>query len=77
MALYKYGNQLALSEHAAFDTVLTPGTIAANSGIYVCVGCGDEDACNKDNPLPSQNHRQHAPHQGAIRWKLLVCAVQK
>ncbi len=59
MALYKYGDKLVRSDSDAFDAVLTPGTIAVNSGIYRCTGCGDEDACNKGNPLPSQNHRQH------------------
>lgn len=77
MALYQDGNKLTHKVHAAFDAELKPGTIAANSGIYRCVGCGDEDACNKNNPLPSQNHRQHSPQQGAIRWQLLVCAVQQ
>jgi hypothetical protein len=77
MASYKHGEYLHQNQHEEFDRVLTPGTIAANSGIYRCVGCGDEVACNKDNPLPSQNHRQHNPNQGAIRWKLLVFAIQQ
>ena len=76
MAQYKYGNLLAQNNHEAFDTELTPGTIAPNSGIYRCTACGDENACNKGNPLPPQNHKQHSPSQGAIRWKLLVFAVQ-
>jgi hypothetical protein len=77
MALYKDGNSLTHSNHTAFDAVLTPGTVVANSGIYRCVSCGDECACNKNNPLPPQNHHQHGQSQGAIRWKLLVCAQQK
>lgn len=77
MALYQDGSKLHHAPQSAFDAVLTPGTIAVNSGIYRCEGCGDEDACNKGNPLPSQNHRQHSALQGLIRWKLLVAAVQQ
>jgi len=74
MAQYKYGEHLHKSDHEAYDHELTPGTIVSNSGIYRCVGCGDEYACNKNNPLPPQNHHQHSTAQGAIRWKLLVFA---
>lgn len=75
MALYKYGNLLAQSTHANFDAERKPGDIVPDSGIYRCVNCGDEIAANKGNPLPPQNHHQHA--QGSpIKWKLLVCSVQ-
>ena len=77
MALYKNGDLLKHSDHAAFDAILNSGTQAENSGIYRCVGCGDEIAANKGNPLPPQNHHQHAPGQGSIRWQLLVFPVQK
>lgn len=77
MALYKYGNQLQHHQHAAFDSDHAPGTVVANSGIYRCTTCGDEIAANKNNPLPPQNHHQHTPGSGAIRWRLLVCAVQQ
>lgn len=77
MALYKNGNLLQQSQHQNFDAIHTPGTIVPDSGIYRCVVCGDECACNKQNPLPPQNHHQHAPNQGPIRWQLLVCAVQR
>ena len=76
MALYKHGNYLVQDNHAAFDAEETPGTVVNNSGIYRCVNCGDEIAANKGNPLPPQNHHQHA-NQQPIRWKLLVCAVQR
>lgn len=77
MAQYKYGQYLYKSEHAAYDIVYKPGEICPDSGIYRCEGCGDEIASNKNNPFPPQNHPQHAPGQGAIRWKLLVFAQQK
>lgn len=76
MAQYKYGQHLNQSENVAYDTEHTPGTVVTNSGIYRCKNCGDEIAANKDNPLPPQNHHQHA-NQTPIRWQLLVWAQQK
>lgn len=77
MALYKHGQHLQQSNDAAFDATYTPGTTAPHSGIYRCTNCGDEDACNAGNPLPPQNHRQHNPARGQIRWQLLVYPVQQ
>lgn len=74
MAQYKHGQFLQQSNHAAFDVEHQPGAIAPDSGIYRCTNCGDEYACNKGNPLPPQNHKQHPPNTGPIRWKLLVFA---
>src|SRR6266566_4233355 len=70
MAMYKYGNYLQQNNHSAFDSVHTPGTGTPDSGIYRCEACGDEVASNKGNPLPPQNHHQHSPGLGAIRWRL-------
>ncbi len=72
MALYKNGNELTHSQEQRFDTAHPPGTKAPYSGIYICTNCRDEAACNAGDPLPPQNHRQHAPQKGDIRWKLLV-----
>ncbi len=77
MALYKYASYLAQSDHSEFDKTYRPGDICPNSGIYRCDICSDEIASNKGNPLPPQNHHQHAPGQGPIRWKLIVFAQQK
>lgn len=77
MALTKYKHKIGESTHQAFDKEFTPGQSPDWSGIYECTGCGDEIAANKGNPLPPQNHHQHAPGAGPIRWKLLVYAVQK
>ncbi len=76
MALYKYVNNLEQSNHENFDAERSPGFVPPDSGIYRCVHCGDEIAANKGNPLPPQNHHQHNP-PAAIRWKLLVAAVQR
>ena len=77
MALYKQGDFLTHSLDAAFDAVHSPGATTPHSGIYRCTACGDEIASNAGNPLPPQNHRQHNPNQGQIRWQMLVYAVQK
>lgn len=77
MAWYKHGQYLQQNSHEEFDKDYTPGTVCPNSGIWRCVNCGDEIAANKGDPLPPQNHHQHAPGKGAIRWKLLVFAVQQ
>lgn len=74
MALYKNSQALVVSSHAAFDSANAPGVATPHSGIYRCLGCGDEVASNKGNPLPTQNHSQHAPNQGSIRWRLIVAA---
>ena len=75
MALYKYAHYLGLNDNVAFDTELAPGTRVPNSGIYRCMGCNREIAANEGgDPLPPQNHHQHAPAQGRIRWKLTVFA---
>lgn len=77
MAMYKYGNLLVHSQDAAFDSIHNPGAPTPHSGIYRCTACGDEVTSNAGNPLPPQNHRQHQPAQGAIRWQLLVYAQQQ
>ncbi len=77
MAQYKYATYLKSSDHAEYDKLYSPGAECANSGIYRCEACGDEIASNKGNPFPPQNHHQHAPGQGAIRWKLIVFAQQR
>lgn len=60
----------------AFTKEWKPGETPPHAGIYKCKGCGDEIASNKGVQLPSQNHKQHSPSQGSIRWQLLVYAEQ-
>jgi hypothetical protein len=74
MATYKYENFLVRVDHAAFDQEHKPGAAAPFSSIYRCMGCGSEVASNQTQPLPPQNHHQHNPNQGAIRWRLIVYA---
>lgn len=77
MATYKHGQYLHQNNHEEFDREYSPGVDCPNSGIWRCVNCGDEIAANKGDPLPPQNHHQHAPGNGAIRWKLLIFATQR
>ncbi|WP_395680474.1 hypothetical protein [Dokdonella sp.] len=77
MALYKYGEHLRTSTHAAFDEQNEPGAAAAHAGIYRCVACGDEIGIAKGHTLPPQNHHQHAAGLGRIRWQLIVYAQSK
>jgi hypothetical protein len=72
MACYKYAHVLSALDSPEFDTPHPPGAPAPSSGIYLCMGCGLEVASNKSEPLPSQNHHQHIPSQGHIRWMLIV-----
>ena len=76
MALYKYDQFLGKSDHAAFDVAYSPGEINQNSGIYRCEGCAREIASNENDPFPPQNHHQHSPGSGPIRWRMIVFAQQ-
>jgi hypothetical protein len=74
VALYKEFQYLKKSEDASFDAVHSPGGIPPHSGIYRCVGCGREVVAEAQRKLPPQNHHQHTPTQGAVRWKMIVYA---
>jgi hypothetical protein len=74
MALCKYEQIVKHSDHEAFDTLHSPGDNTPHSGIYRCEGCAKEVASNANNPLPPQNHHQHASTQGKIQWRMLVYA---
>jgi hypothetical protein len=70
---YKFSQFLATSIHEAFDQLHNPGAATPYSGIYRCEGCGREVTSVSNHALPPQNHHQHTPAQGAIRWRLIVC----
>lgn len=77
MALYVDAKLVKqVKDQQAFQTVWKPGETPLHAGIYRCVGCGDEIASNKGVKLPTQNHRQHSPAQGDVRWKLLVATQE-
>lgn len=77
MALYKYPNYLTASKDSDFDKSHRPGSRAPYSGIYRCVNCNHEAACNKDDPLPPEGHATHSPSNGRIEWQLIVFAQHK
>lgn len=54
MALYQNGNELNHKVDPLFDQTYNPGSIGRYSGIYMCINCRDENACNAGNPLPPQ-----------------------
>lgn len=72
MAIYKYAQLLQQSTHAAYDEIFHPGATTLYSGIYRCEGCGVNEVSTYGHPLPPQNHHQHTPQQGTIRWRLAV-----
>jgi hypothetical protein len=72
MAVYKYPQYLQQSSSNAYDSEHNPGSLTPHSGIYRCMGCGREIVSETGRPLPAQNHPQHTPQQGAIRWRLIV-----
>jgi hypothetical protein len=72
MAHYKYAHFLQQENGAEFDKVYAIGDITPLSGVYRCEGCGKSVTSIKDRKLPPQNHHQHTPAQGAIRWRLVV-----
>lgn len=74
MASYKYNRYIVQSSSDAFDGTHTPGVVTPFSGINRCLGCGREDVSTQGHPLPPQNHHQHTPHQGVIRWRLVAWA---
>ncbi|PYL04035.1 MAG: hypothetical protein DME32_02645 [Verrucomicrobia bacterium] len=74
MAIYKYVGFIGKFDLTAFDQLHDPGDRTPFSGIYRCEACGHEDACNTGDPLPPENHAQHNPNQGAVKWRLTVFA---
>lgn len=68
--LYKYSQFFKQADGDAFDKIHESGAIAPFSGIYRCIGCGKSETSVKGKVLPPQNHHQHTPSQGKIRWRL-------
>lgn len=55
-----------------FDREYKPGEIPSHSGIYRCCGCGCDILAEPLKPFPRNNHPDHSPAQGTIRWRLCV-----
>lgn len=64
--------QSTKTELAHWKTLNKPGEKVEHSGIYYCIVCSKEVACNAGDPFPPQNHHQHQASFPAIGWKLLV-----
>ena len=75
MAQYKYEEFLKQSSAHDFDALYAPGAPVPHAGIYRCIACGDEIGIARGQTLPLQNHHQHAPWRGPIKWQLLIFAV--
>lgn len=74
MAIYKYDRLFIRSSDAVYDTDQQPGSPAPYAGIYRCLGCGREVTAHRSEPLPPPSHHMHPVNQGAVRWRLVVCA---
>ena len=72
VAQYKYAHFLKTNSNDVFDALHEPGSSAPFAGIYRCASCGKEVVSVQGSPLPPQNHHQHQPSQGVIRWQLIV-----
>lgn len=77
MALFQDSTVVRRVTNPEFDPVYKPGDQTPFSGIYRCLGCGHEVVSEHSRPFPPQNHPQHTPSQGSIRWKLVVYAEHK
>lgn len=76
MAKYKYPTAVTQVNGNAFDMTHSPGQTVPHSGIYKCDNCGLEDANNKGDPFPPQNHHQHTNRLLPIKWRLVVATQQ-
>jgi hypothetical protein len=78
MAYYKYAANLEQEPAAPeYDLVYHPATSTPYSGVYKCQGCGREAVSTYGHALPPQNHHQHTPSQGTIRWRLIAKSMHR
>ena len=76
MAIFHDPKYFKPNNHAAFNTLYRPGTAAPYSGAYRCESCADEVCCNRGQPLPPQNHKQHVNGLKPILWRLILVTEQ-
>ncbi len=74
MALFKNPDYLMQTNDIVFDKVYHPGAVPDRSGVFRCMGCQREVVGEHSRQLPPQNHHQHTPAQGDVRWKMVVYA---
>lgn len=71
MAYCKDFNFIDVSNNNLFKKKWHPGDNVEQSGIYRCINCGLEAACNAGTPFTTQNKHQH-PMKEPIIWELVV-----
>jgi hypothetical protein len=74
MAQYQYTDFVQRAKADAFDRLWGVGWPTPFSGIYRCEACGREILSTAAQPLPQQNHHNHAVPQ-AILWRLIVATT--
>ncbi|HGO5857223.1 TPA: hypothetical protein ACK3JJ_001878 [Mannheimia haemolytica] len=67
----KYIRETDTPEAVWWHTKYSPGKVVPTSGIYRCIYCGNEVACNKGDPFPPQNKSQHNSCSD-IKWELII-----
>jgi hypothetical protein len=72
MLYYKNGAFLTQENGAEYDAGHQPGAATPFSAIYRCEVCGLSCTSVLPHPLPPQNHHEHKPGSGPIRWRLIV-----
>ena len=73
----KHLEETSEPEGSVWRSLFSPAATCPESGIYRCYNCGDEVICNKGDPLPPQNHRQHNPSHGDIASELILMTKTK
>ena len=71
MALYADINDLRQSVRPEFAKDYPCGATVEKSGIYRCIICGGEAACNAGDPFPPQNEHRHESLDPP-KWRLIV-----
>lgn len=77
MPYYSDPNTFVRVMDNAFAVVHAPGQTCQHSGIYRCVQCGWEAACNERDPFPPQDHHGHPRGLPPIRWKAVALAKHR
>ncbi len=71
MAYYNDKRRIRYSDNELFEQLWSPGNDIEQSGIYRCINCGLEIACNAGDRFVTQNKHQHTS-RNPILWELVV-----